>query len=57
MVGVKRGCVFTGFIGQRFGPEGIVLEAPLEDAWTVFANSPVTAHYHEEIESLTCLCA
>ena len=57
MVGVKKGCIFTGFVGQRFGPEGIVLEAPLEDAWTVFANSPQTARFDEEIESLTCLCA
>ena len=48
--------MFKGFTGQMFGLEGIVLEAPMEDVWMVFANSDSTSGFDEQIESVECLC-
>merc|ERR1712059_243076 len=56
VVGVKRGCTFTGYTGDSFNGDNFVLTAGDTDRWVVFADSQDYRRFHESILSFTCFC-
>jgi len=56
IVGVREGCMFTGWTGVSYDGERIVLDAHQNDFWVVFARWPQYENFHENILSFQCNC-
>jgi len=56
VVGVRRGCTFTGWTLVGFGGEAFDLTAKETERWLVFEKDPNFAWFHENIESFQCNC-
>jgi len=55
-IGVRSGCTFTGFTGSGFDGNRMVLTAGNSDRWVVIQKEEQVAQFHEDIESLQCIC-
>jgi len=56
IVGVRRGCTFTGWTQVGFGGEAFDLTAKERERWLVFAEDPTFSYFDENIESFQCNC-
>merc|ERR1719158_1006778 len=50
VVGVRAGCIFTGFSGSAFNGNSVVVSAEQWDRWVVFSREAQYQHIDEDIE-------
>merc|ERR1712179_169350 len=56
VIGVRAGCVFTGYSDSSYNGNRMTLRADMSDRWVVLADSPELSHMDEDIESVQCVC-
>jgi len=57
LIGVRAGCVFTGYSDSSFNGNRMTMRAPdMVDRWEVLGDSVEFRHMDEDIESVQCVC-
>merc|ERR1712059_248360 len=57
-IGVRAGCVFTGYSDSSFNGNRMTLRAPQNtDRWETLGDSTEFSHMDEDIESVSCVCS
>jgi len=55
-IGVRAGCVFTGYSDSSYNGNRMTMRADSQDRWSVLADEPAFQHMDEDIESVQCTC-